>query len=36
MAVSTGMKMMWDDGILKAMKGITTLDEVFRVAKKPE
>jgi type IV pilus assembly protein PilB len=36
MAVSTGMKMMWDDGILKAMKGITSLDEVFRVAKKPE
>ena len=36
MAVSTGMKMMWDDGIMKAMKGITSLDEVFRVAKKPE
>jgi type IV pilus assembly protein PilB len=36
MAVSTGMKMMWDDGVMKAMKGITSLDEVFRVAKKPE
>ncbi|MFM8890956.1 MAG: GspE/PulE family protein, partial [Planctomycetia bacterium] len=35
-AVSTGMKVMFDDGVLKSMKGLTTLDEVFRVAKKAE
>jgi type II secretory ATPase GspE/PulE/Tfp pilus assembly ATPase PilB-like protein len=30
------MKVMFDDGIAKALRGITTLDEVFRVAKKVE
>ena len=35
-AVSQGMKVMFDDGIQKALRGITTLDEVFRVAKKVE
>ena len=35
-AVGLGMKVMFDDGILKAMRGITTLDEVFRVAKRAE
>jgi type IV pilus assembly protein PilB len=35
-AVSQGMKVMFEDGVLKALRGITTLDEVFRVAKKTE
>jgi len=35
-AVSQGMRVMFDDGILKAVRGITTLDEVFRVAKRSE
>jgi type IV pilus assembly protein PilB len=35
-AVSQGMKVMFDDGINKALRGITTLDEVFRVSKKAE
>jgi len=35
-AVSSGMHVMFDDGIQKALRGITTLDEVFRVAKKAE
>jgi len=35
-AVSQGMKVMFDDGINKALRGITTLDEVFRVSKKVE
>jgi type II secretory ATPase GspE/PulE/Tfp pilus assembly ATPase PilB-like protein len=30
------MKVMFEDGVLKALRGITTLDEVFRVAKKTE
>ncbi|MCO6047024.1 Flp pilus assembly complex ATPase component TadA [Aeoliella sp. ICT_H6.2] len=33
-AVSLGMTTLYDDAILKVCKGITTLDEVFRVAKK--
>ena len=33
-AATQGMKMMFDDGIAKSLRGITTLDEVFRVAKK--
>ena len=32
-AISQGMKTLYEDGIDKAMKGVTTLDEVFRVAK---
>jgi type IV pilus assembly protein PilB len=35
-AVSTGMTVMFEDGVQKALRGITTLDEVFRVAKKTE
>lgn len=35
-AVSSGMKVMFDDGIQKTLRGITTLDEVFRVSKKAE
>jgi len=27
---------MFEDGVQKALRGITTLDEVFRVAKKVE
>ena len=35
-AVAGGMKLMFDDGVAKALRGITTLDEVFRVAKRIE
>ena len=35
-AVSTGMTVMFEDGVAKALRGITTLDEVFRVSKKAE
>jgi type IV pilus assembly protein PilB len=35
-AVSQGMRIMFDDGIAKALRGITTLDEVFRVSKRTE
>jgi len=35
-AVSQGMRIMFEDGIAKACRGITTLDEVFRVAKRTE
>jgi len=35
-AVTQGMHVMFDDGIAKALRGITTLDEVFRVAKRVE
>jgi type IV pilus assembly protein PilB len=35
-AVTQGMHVMFDDGIAKALRGITTLDEVFRVAKQVE
>jgi type II secretory ATPase GspE/PulE/Tfp pilus assembly ATPase PilB-like protein len=30
------MRIMFDDGIAKALRGITTLDEVFRVSKRTE
>jgi len=30
------MRMMFDDGVNKVLRGITTFDEVFRVAKKVE
>lgn len=33
-AVKQGMSTLYDDGILKAMQGITTLEEVFKVSKK--
>jgi type IV pilus assembly protein PilB len=35
-AISEGMKTLYIDGLNKAMRGITTLDEVFRVAKQTE
>jgi type IV pilus assembly protein PilB len=35
-AVSQGMRIMFDDGIAKSLRGITTLDEVFRVSKRAE
>jgi len=35
-AVSQGMKVLYEDGIMKAAKGITTLEEVMRVAKRVE
>ena len=35
-AVSQGMHVMFEDGIAKSLRGITTLDEVFRVAKRVE
>jgi len=33
-AIGQGMHTLYQDGIAKAMKGITTIDEVFRVAKR--
>jgi type IV pilus assembly protein PilB len=35
-AITQGMKTLYIDGIEKAIKGMTTLDEVFRVAKRTE
>jgi type IV pilus assembly protein PilB len=35
-AVGQGMRVMFDDGISKALRGITTLDEIFRVSKRTE
>ncbi|MFO0901313.1 MAG: ATPase, T2SS/T4P/T4SS family [Pirellulales bacterium] len=35
-AISDGMRTLYQDGIDKAMRGITSLEEVFRVAKKSE
>jgi type IV pilus assembly protein PilB len=35
-AVGQGMHVMFDDGVQKALRGITTLDEVFRVSKRTE
>ncbi|MBL9123812.1 MAG: type II/IV secretion system protein, partial [Planctomycetaceae bacterium] len=35
-AVSQGMNTLYQDGIAKVLKGLTTLEEVFRVAKKVE
>ena len=35
-AVAGGMTTLYEDGIAKAMAGITTLEEVFRVAKRVE
>ena len=35
-AVSEGMDTLYWDGIKKVLKGITTLDEVYRVAKQDE
>jgi type IV pilus assembly protein PilB len=36
MAISQGMSTLYIDGIRKALEGITTLEEVYRVAKKTE
>ncbi|MFM8579162.1 MAG: GspE/PulE family protein [Planctomycetaceae bacterium] len=33
-AVANGMRLMFDDGVQKVLKGTTTFDEVFRVAKR--
>ncbi len=33
-AIQEGMRTMFEDGVMKAMQGITTLEEVFRVAKR--
>jgi len=35
-AINDGMEILYYDGIHKVLKGVTTLDEVFRVAKKVE
>jgi type IV pilus assembly protein PilB len=35
-ALANGMKTLYQDGLAKAMKGVTTLEEVFRVAKRSE
>lgn len=35
-AISQGMHTLYQDGLAKALKGITTIDEVFRVAKKTQ
>jgi len=35
-ACSQGMKVMFDDGVQKVLRGITTFDEVFRVSKRME
>ncbi len=35
-AIKQGMTTLYDDGILKALNGITTLEEVFRVSKRTE
>ena len=36
MAISQGMSTLYIDGIRKALEGVTTLEEVYRVAKKTE
>jgi type IV pilus assembly protein PilB len=35
-ATSQGMKTLYQDGIFKVLKGITTLEEVYRVTKRTE
>jgi type IV pilus assembly protein PilB len=35
-AVKGGMSTLYDDGIRKVLEGVTTIDEVFRVAKRSE
>jgi len=35
-AISSGMRPLYWDAVLKATRGITTLEEVYRVAKRPE
>jgi type IV pilus assembly protein PilB len=35
-AIKSGMTTLYDDGIRKVLEGITTIEEVFRVAKQNE
>jgi type IV pilus assembly protein PilB len=35
-AIRSGMSTLYDDGIRKVLEGITTIEEVFRVAKRSE
>jgi type IV pilus assembly protein PilB len=35
-ALAQGMRSLYQDGVAKALRGVTTLEEVFRVAKKTE
>jgi type IV pilus assembly protein PilB len=35
-AVSQGMRTMFEDGVQKVLRGVTTFDEVFRVSKRAE
>jgi type IV pilus assembly protein PilB len=35
-AVASGMTVMFNDGVGKVLRGITTFDEVFRVSKRVE
>jgi type IV pilus assembly protein PilB len=35
-AIKGGMSTLYDDGIRKVLDGITTIEEVFRVAKREE
>jgi len=35
-AISQGMKTLYMDGMMKVMKGLTTMEEVYRNAKKTE
>jgi len=35
-AIEEGMKTMYIDGVNKALNGVTTLDEVYRIAKRTE
>ena len=35
-AIANGMSTLYEDGIRKVIKGITTIEEVFRVAKQLE
>jgi type II secretory ATPase GspE/PulE/Tfp pilus assembly ATPase PilB-like protein len=32
-AVAEGMVLMWQDGFIKAVQGITTIEEILRVSK---
>ncbi len=32
-AEATGMVVMWGDGFIKAVQGLTTIDEILRVSK---
>lgn len=36
LAITQGMRTLYQDGLLKVFNGITTLEEVYRVAKRTE